>query len=83
MYLGSTRHLCTGWRRYLGCPDWQVSFRQRATDYGALLQKLLIFVYIILQIYMCIQISVLEYKHMFFVGINQAFVYRVAKSQRQ
>ena len=30
----------TGWRRCIGCLKLQVSFRKRATNYGALLQKM-------------------------------------------
>jgi len=32
-------HLLTGWRRNIGCLKLQVSFRKRATNYRALLQK--------------------------------------------
>jgi len=35
--LNSVSH--TGWRRCIGCLKLQVSFRKRATNYGALLRK--------------------------------------------
>ena len=31
----------TGWRRLIGCLKLQVIFRKRATNYGALLQKMI------------------------------------------
>jgi len=32
---------CTGWRRCIGCFNLQVSFRKRATNYRALMQKIM------------------------------------------